>query len=296
MPLLHRLNALQNELREILRMDTADYRLEVTEKDVRAQFIGLRLSSAFQPVFDLDAAQPAGFEALLRASDADGEPVDPPQAFVHAEISGDLVKLDRLCRTLHTLNYLNMGRSTGLLFLNVHPELLAAVSSHGKVFERVLHSYALPTSGVVIEIDEGAVSRKDLLDKAVSNYRERGYRVAVDNFGRAHFDLNRILALSPQYVKFDGSFIRRAEADERLRRSLPQLVAALRDLGAEVVFTGVETESQLELARHAGAGLAQGWLLGRPAPAMSWGDEFTPPVLAGEQPVARHKIHSVRLS
>lgn len=270
MPTLHRLNALQNELREVLRMDTADYQLEVDEEGVHAQFIGMHLRSVFQPIFNLASGSRAGFEGLIRASDQKGDMVAPPLAFTRAEISGDLIKLDRLCRTLHTLNYLNMGNSNGLLFLNVHPALLVAVNSHGKVFERVLHNYALPTSGVVIEINESAVSQGELLGKAIANYRERGYQIAIDNFGRDHVNLDRLWALSPQYVKLDGSLIRRAEADERLRRSLSGLVAIIHELGAEVIVENVETENQLELTRVAGADLVQGYFLGSPDAAMSW--------------------------
>ncbi len=43
---LHRLNALQNELRDTLSL-TDDYKLDVSGDDVRANFIGLQLRSVF---------------------------------------------------------------------------------------------------------------------------------------------------------------------------------------------------------------------------------------------------------
>lgn len=69
---LFRLNALQNELRDVLSLSLNDYRLEVQEGDVRATFIGMQLHSVFQPIFNLDANIPLGYEALLRASDLNG--------------------------------------------------------------------------------------------------------------------------------------------------------------------------------------------------------------------------------
>ena len=144
------------------------------------------LSSVFQPIVDLQQSKPLGYEALLRASDGKGNAIAPPAAFARAEVAERLVKFDRLCRTLHTLNFLNMGKDRGLLFLNVHPELLVAVNSHGKVFEQVLHQHDVATHDVVIEIHESAVSEEKLLAAAIANYRERGYKIAIDDFGKEH--------------------------------------------------------------------------------------------------------------
>lgn len=271
MSALHHLNALQKELRDALSL-ADDYRLEVHGEEMRAQFIGLQLSSVFQPIFDLEQSAPLGYEALLRAFDKKGCAVSPPAAFRQAEVAERLVKFDRLCRTLHTLNYLNMGIRNSLLFLNVHPELLVAVNSHGKVFEHVLHQHDVPTNEVVIEIHESAVSDEKLLAAAIANYRERGYKIAIDDFGKEHSNLDRLWTLSPEYVKLDGGIIQQAVVNQRLQRILPKLVEIIRDLGADVIIEGVETQEQLELARFAGVHLIQGYLLGRPAAAHTWAE------------------------
>jgi EAL domain-containing protein (putative c-di-GMP-specific phosphodiesterase class I) len=269
MPSLHHLNALQKELCDALNL-TDDYKLEIQGGDMYANFIGLQLHSVFQPVIDIQRNTPIGFEALLRAIDKKGATLTPSAAFLQAEVAERLVKFDRLCRTLHTLNFLNMGTGNGLLFLNVHAALLIAVNSHGKVFEHVLHQHDVPTSGVVIEIKESAINEEPLLAAAIANYRERGYKIAINNFGKAHSNLERLWTLSPEYVKLDGSLIQQATTNSRLQRILPKLVEIIRDLGAEVIFEGVETEQQLELARSANVHLIQGYLTGSPASAESW--------------------------
>lgn len=269
MPTPHRLNSLQKELRDSLSL-ADDYRLQVSGEEMRANFIGLQISSVFQPIFNVEKNLATGYEALLRAFDAKGNALSPPAAFHQAEVAGHLVKFDRLCRTLHTLNYLNMGKRDSLLFLNIHPELLVAVNSHGKIFEHVLHQHHVPTHDVVIEIHESAVSEEKLLATAIANYRERGYQIAIDDFGKEHSNLERLWTLSPEYVKLDGGIIAQAVVNSRLQRILPKLVEIIRDLGAEVIIEGVETQEQFDLARHAGVCLLQGYFLGRPAPAESW--------------------------
>lgn len=256
--------ALQNELRVALSLSN-DYRLQVNEHEVQANFIGLQMRSVFQPIVDLRLNQALGHEALLRSSAVDGRAVSPPEAFRQADALQQLVKFDRLCRTLHTLNFLNMGQHKGLLFLNVHPELLVAVNEHGRVFEQVLHQHDVNTHEVVIEILESGVSDSRLLEEAIANYRERGYQIAIDDFGKEHSNLERLWTLAPEYVKLDGSIIRQAVSNPRLQKILPKLVAIVRDLDAEVIVEGIETTAQLALAKQAGVHLVQGYLFGRPA-------------------------------
>jgi EAL domain-containing protein (putative c-di-GMP-specific phosphodiesterase class I) len=269
MSTLHRLNALQNELRDTLSL-SEDYKLDVRSGDVQARFIGLQLSSVFQPIIDLNQNTPLGYEALLRAFDQKGNSIAPASAFRQAEVAERLVKFDRLCRTLHTLNFLNMGKGNGLLFLDVHPDLLVAVNSHGKVFEQVLHQHDVATHEVVIEIEESAVSDEKLLSAAIANYRERGYKIAIDDFGKAHSNLERLWTLAPEYVKLDGSFIRQATFNPKLQRILPKLVEIIRELDAEVIIVGVESTAELSIARNAGIHLVQGHLLGLPTSALAW--------------------------
>jgi EAL domain-containing protein (putative c-di-GMP-specific phosphodiesterase class I) len=265
-------NSMQNEVRQALSLDTDDYRIEVHQGDIEGRFIGLKLKSVFQPIFDLSSEKALGYEALLRAFASKGDEIAPLKAFVQAEIAGQLIKFDRVCRTLHTLNFLNISSYTRRLFLNVHPQLLVTVNSHGKVFERVLHDYSLSTSQVVIEIPESAVKEQDLLEYAIKNYRERGYKIAIDNFGSEHTSLERLWLLSPDYVKFDRSLIYKAETNARLQKVLPRLVQMVHDLGGLAIFEGVETNNQIALAKFAGANLAQGYWLGHPDSALHWDD------------------------
>ena len=268
-------NSIQTEMQQALSLDAGDYRVEVHDGDIEGRFIGLELKSVFQPIYDIYTNRILGYEALLRAFDSQGEAISPPRAFEQAEIAGQLIKLDRVCRTLHTLNFLNLSSNKEILFLNVHPQLLVTVNSHGKVFERVLHDYSISTSQVVIEIPESAVGQDGLLEYAIKNYRERGYKIAIDNFGRDHLNLERLWLLSPDYVKFDGSIIQQAETNTRLQKVLPKLVEIVQDLGGLAVIEGVEAQSQLELVKLAGASLAQGYLLGRPDSALSWDNPIT---------------------
>jgi EAL domain-containing protein (putative c-di-GMP-specific phosphodiesterase class I) len=64
-------------------------------------------------------------------------------------------------------------------------------------------------------------------------YRERGYRVAIDNFGRHSACLDRLEALAPDLVKLDRSLIGHAGHLSLAKRVMTELSAEIRRLGAQ---------------------------------------------------------------
>lgn len=257
---------LRLQLKESLLLDLDDYGLaEQSTGEFNSTYLGVQLNSAFQPIYDSEVGELFGHEALLRPS-LGGELASSPEfAFSYAEQAGKLVEFDRVSRTLHVLNFRQIYAENGLLFLNVHPKLLISVNAHGKVFERILHANSIPTERVVIEIQEGLVYQDKQLTEAIDNYRDRGYRIAIDNFGSMHSHIDRLWKFSPELVKLDLNLIQKAEHNERVRKLLPGLIKIIRDLGAQPVITGIENQAQLEIAVEAGSTLLQGYFLGKPA-------------------------------
>lgn len=268
-----RIEDLKASLHESLYLDLDEFGLETQGSEVISKFAGLWLHSAFQPVRDIrGSGSILGHEALLRPS-IGHDAISPLLAFDFADKQGRLVKLDRVARTLHMLNYLHLPEPRGLLFLNVHPKLLISVNAHGKVFERVLHSHSVPTHQVVIEVLESAVEVEKQLVEAIDNYRDRGYRIAIDDFGARHSNLDRLWRLTPDYIKLDQSIIKEAEGSAKVRRVLPKLIEIVNELGAQAIVEGIENETQHRIALDSGATLLQGYQLGRPAAASTWRDQ-----------------------
>ena len=259
---------LRLQLKESLLLDLDDYGLaEQSTGEFNSTFIGVQLNSAFQPIYNSQAGELYGHEAILKPS-LGGELASTPDfAFTYAEQTGKLVQFDRVSRTLHVLNFKQIYAENGLLFLKVHPKLLTSVSQHGKVFEYILHSNSVPTNRVVIEIQEGLIEQDKQLAEAIDNYRDRGYLVAIDGFGSAKSHIDRLWKFSPDYIKLDSSLIQQAEDNDRIRKALPGLVQVITDLGAQAVINGIATQVQLNIALESGTKLFQGDFLGKPVAA-----------------------------
>ncbi len=219
---------------------------------VEAWYNGLRLSSLFEPIIDLSANRIVGHRASLHAEREDGTPVDSLTPFAFCETEQSVIHLDRLCRTLHALNFLAQQRSTGgWLQLAVHPRhLLAVPNQHGLVYEAILKRCGLAPEDIVLELDGGARDTYGRFAQALDNYRQRGYRLAL------HLESSKggppaALELRPDYV--------------RLSNAHPEFAQTARSCGIVRQLTGIDDESAQRSATRLGIELATGQLFGSPA-------------------------------
>lgn len=247
--------------------------LSVGPAGVVGQDHDLLLRSVFQPIVSVRGRQVVGHEALLRAESADGDALTATEVFRAPESPARLVYLDRLCRTLHALNYLQQARTGGgLLFLNIEPRHVRAVSSgHGLVFETILKRCGLSPERIIFELRAGDIVSDSALVEALAAYRSRGYRIAIDQAG-PEIGNDLLQALRPELVKFDVRQLERWRGEAPLETAAGEAAGRARTAGAEVVATHVAAARHLALARAYTADFLQGHHLAPPAPMLR-GDE-----------------------
>jgi len=219
-----------------------EFRLRQDERGhVIGDFYKCRLGSVFQPVFSATGRRVMGHEARVRCEGWGDEAVSPWGIFSRMASDSALVRLDRLCRTLHMLNYFGRARSGDLkLFVRVEPRLLTSVKQdHGKVFGEALGHCGVATSRVVIEIPVEAVGDRDLLQHAVTNYRARGYGIAANYPARS--DAGTFDEVKPDFLKIE---IKRLNADQ----ALAQIISRTHAWGGRVIASKIETARDLVVA------------------------------------------------
>jgi EAL domain-containing protein (putative c-di-GMP-specific phosphodiesterase class I) len=226
---------------------------------------GFRLSSQFQPIFSTAERRPIGYEALIRASRADGLAVEPADLLSNVPEGAARSSLDRQCRRLHVERFVRLGDDQGRLFLNLDPHLVVEGARFGAFFAEALESYGLPADRVAVELTESPLAGEERLFAATEFYRELGCLIVVDDFGAGQSNFDRVWRLKPDIVKIDREMTRRLSTNVVARRMLGGIVSVLQDGGAAVCVEGIETEDQALCAIDAGADLLQGFYFARPA-------------------------------
>lgn len=252
-------------------VDTVYAALQRQDSGATGDFKGLRLSSAYQPVFSITHRRAVGYEALLRAHTLEGQPVSPLDVFARADTEAEITHLDRLCRALHLHNHGVIGAGDTWLFLNINPDVVVHGKNYGAFFAELLRRRGFPAHRLVIEILEDAIRDEGFLAEAVDYYRDLGCLVAVDDFGSGHSNFARLWRLAPDIVKLDRSLIVQATHNRQARRILPGLVSVIHEAGSLVVMEGVETEDEALIAMDADVDLVQGYYFAMPSPLPATG-------------------------
>jgi EAL domain-containing protein (putative c-di-GMP-specific phosphodiesterase class I) len=89
----------------------------------------------------------------------------------------------------------------------------------------------------------------------------------LDDFGTGFSSLSYLLQFPVDILKIDMSFVRGLGVDTEATAIVGSVIALGRTLGLAVVAEGVETEEQFQHLKRMGCPLAQGYHIGRPAPA-----------------------------
>lgn len=232
---------LNEKMQDALLHDFNEYLSDEKSGQHTGHFRGFFLNSVFQPIFTDETETIIGYEALLRASIGRSLPIEAKFVFRYIDETGALILFDRICRTLHLLNFLLISSEQDLLFINIHAGLLTRVDTHGMIFERILHSLSVPADRVVIEFEEGCLEDPSVLRRAVRNFRDRGFKIAISDFGKERTSMKCLWEISPDFVKLDSAILSDAVNDEKIRRILPKIVDLIHEAGSDTVIQGIET-------------------------------------------------------
>ena len=226
--------------------------LILEENAVVATFHGIRLESAFETLRDPNG-QTLGYRAQLKAFNPRGQTISARAPYAVALDEDSIVDLDRLIRTLHVLNATGQGWM-GTLFLDVHPWHIARVPrDHGAVFESILQCCDWSPRQIVLEIADAAIQDPDHLTQAIHSFHARGFRIALHQRGVQDEELDRLLALKPDFIQLGRPHVLAAEARADHGRELAQRIQRIQRHGVLAFLEGVTTPHQAQIAGWVGA-------------------------------------------
>ena len=174
-----------------------------------------------------------------------------------------IINFDRLCRTVHMLNYLTFAHLQGALFLEVDPRhILGIKQDHGAYFEEVIARCGLETGNVVIVLSvhsQYARYYQELIN-GLDNYRRRGYQLALkfDYLAQENDAFELIAKISPNYVSLSARNMENQVHDNLLITKLQQLKTRVASAGGQTILQQIDDKKSDLLARHTGFDLVEG--------------------------------------
>lgn len=210
----------------------------------------------YHPIVVTETREVYGYEALARG--AHRALRSPEVLFGVAEEANLIWELSRLCRRRAIEGIDTQLKPEHLLFINIDP-----------------HDFRDPTfryldldelgvedpSRIVLEITERtAITDYPTFQGYLKEFRDRGFRFAVDDAGSGYAGLGSIANLEPDFIKLDISLISGIDANFMKQNLVETMVQFANDHDIKVIAEGVEREEEYETVKRLGVHFTQGFL------------------------------------
>jgi EAL domain-containing protein (putative c-di-GMP-specific phosphodiesterase class I) len=164
----------------------------------------------------------------------------------------------RLLREAHPLANLTMNVNVSVLQIPQSGYCLGVADA--------LAAEGYPPAALCLEVVESLLADA-AAGTVLADIRALGVQVAIDDFGIGFSSLSYLRRLPVDKVKLDRSFLEDIEGDPRGVEFVRAVIALAHAAGKPVVFEGIETKAQFDVARGTGADLVQGFFFAPPLSA-----------------------------
>ncbi len=236
----------------------------------------------YQPIYSTEERRFTAAEALMRIKDENGK-IIPPGIFIDvAENNGMILRLgelvfEKVCRFIRE----NQIRQYGLQYIEVNLSVIqCAYEQLADDYIRIMEENSLSPDLINLEITESAsVSAKKTLLENMQSLMSYGVRFSLDDFGTGQSNLNYIVDMPVDIVKFDRSMINAYFENGKAKYVMDAAMHMIHGMDLEIVSEGIETKEQYQTMEDLGISYIQGFYFSKPLPEQ----EFLV-FIAGTQP------------
>lgn len=226
-----------------------------------------RFDVHFRPLISPDGLKTAGFEALLRLKDFEGNPIPPSEFVPVAEEAGEITALGNWV--------LDQAIKTAVdwpehLFVSVNLSIRQFADGHlAANIAQMLKDHGLAPQRLELEVAENILieSGTKVTDQ-LEELNAVGVSLAMDDFGTGYSSLGYLWKYHFDKLKIDRSFMHSlTEDDEKSHYILEAIIALGHRLDMTVTVEGIETEEQVTALGAFSCDHFQGFYYGKPMPA-----------------------------
>ncbi len=264
---------------DVTVFNRAEYILsELDDINKRQDLNDERVLTYCQPVFNIKTGKYDTAEALMRLDLGDFGIVQPAEFIPLAEDNDYIHILTRIL--LHkTCDAIKRMLSEGYTFKRISvnvsmPEMRN--ENFTKDIEEIICSNDIPNGKVAIEITESRTESDLLIVKdRIEELKHTGIKFYLDDFGTGYSNMERIMTLPFDIIKFDRSLVMACRTNERSREIVGRLAAIFADLDYAVLYEGIEDEDTEKQCIGMSASYLQGFKYAKPVPIEDLSEFFS---------------------
>lgn len=245
------------------------YREDDVERLIMDSIENHKVEVFYQPIYSTTSKTFQSAEALMRIRRDDGTVIMPGEFIEVAEKRGSILQLgaqvfDEVCKFIEEHNMEEMG----LHYIEVN---LSAVQcgykNLAREFIETMKMHRVDPKFINLEITESAsMGNEKIFYDNLYTLKDYGVSFSLDDFGTGQSNLNYIVAMPVDVVKFDRGMTLSYFESAKAKYVMDAAMTMIKGMNLEIVSEGIESKEQLEVMEELGIQYIQGYYFSKPLP------------------------------
>lgn len=250
---------------EIVKQMVEENRIEEIIKDA---IDNDRIEVFYQPIYSRKNGVCSSAEALARIRMSDGSIMSPGMFIPIAEKTGTIIKIGEIVfeKTCKFLSREALNERFNVDYIEINLSVVqCAYENLADTFISIMNANHINPKWINLEITESeSMTAKNVLLKNMKELMLYGVTFSLDDFGTGQSNLNYVLDMPVQIVKFDREMTNSYFASENARHLMESTIKMLHEMGLKIVTEGIETKEQLDEILKLDVSFVQGYYFSKP--------------------------------
>lgn len=228
----------------------------------------------YQPIMNLKKKEITGCEALLRWNSPQLGLVSPNLFIDVIENSSMVIPIghwiiNQALKDLRTIqDQLRLNKKDRMA-----DDFMMSINISGRQFthsdfvgnlEDLREKHDLQTKNIKLEMTERVMMDGAIALEALSNCRNQGYAISIDDFGTGFSSLQYLTQMPISFLKIDRSFVMKILSDPKSKAVVSSIIHLAHAMDLEVIAEGIENNEESLVLETLGARYGQGYLFSKP--------------------------------
>ena len=221
----------------------------------------------YQPIIDTKTEKVVSAEALVRLKDKTGSIVSPQLFIPIVEFDGRIKELsdkifEHVCKFISTHDLETLGLK--YIEFNLSPKQFDDYNFIYKYLS-IMKKYNINAKYINFEITETSNSNLKKAVQIMNFFLDYGFTFSLDDFGTGNSNLNYIIDMPVEIVKFDKSMIDSYfSSNQEAKIVIDESINIIKKLNKKIVFEGIETKEQVDSVKKLDVDFIQGYYYSKP--------------------------------
>lgn len=220
------------------------------------------ITAFYQPIVNNTTLYPDKYEALIRIRDSENIYISPYNFMMSSKKYG---LYNHLSKLMIIKVFKRLTETEAEISVNISINDIKNISTMKLLINKLNDCSREISERLVFEIleSEGIESYSEI-HEFIEMVKKYGCKIAIDDFGSGYSNLTQLIDLHIDYIKIDGSIIKKIEFDSNSQYIVKLLVDFAKRLGIKTIAEYVSTREIFEKVRELGVDYSQGYYFSEP--------------------------------